>query len=75
MWGSLVSMGWKMLLEGVSGITELMMEVTAVVDIVVVGVDTELLMIGGDVGSPVVFRPVMIDPSVLGCTELHVGRI
>jgi hypothetical protein len=41
---------------------------------VVVGFDIEVLIIGADVGCPLLLRLVMIDPVVCGTCVLRCGR-
>jgi hypothetical protein len=41
---------------------------------VVVGFDIEVLIIGADVGCPLLLRLVMIDPDICGTCVLRCGR-
>ena len=44
-------------------------------EIVVLGAEIEVLIIGAGVGTPVIFRLVITVPDVFGIVVLRVGRI
>jgi hypothetical protein len=74
--GASVATGWKMFSEFMSRLTALVMDVTGPVkEMVVVGLEIEVLIKGPLVSAPENTMLVMTAPLVLGVLVLRVGRI